>query len=158
MHSCLLSRPQSPWWEIALWVYSYLVVLLGPSLKPCRVGIRIESDVYLKILLCGQRCRLLQECGFWEPHAVPWLHRATPFVRAKDCFWAPERNGPGLPFSLYQVKFILTQENRIREASLLLPNTDPFRNNIWIAHFFVLGHQELVLFIQSPSHTQLNHY
>lgn len=59
MHSCLLARSQSPWWEIALWVYSYLVVLLGPALKPRRVGIWIGSDVYLRILLCGQRCRLL---------------------------------------------------------------------------------------------------
>lgn len=38
----------------------------------------------------------------------------------------------------HSIKLILTSKNRIGDGSLLLQNINPFRNNFWIAHFFVL--------------------
>lgn len=47
--------------------------------------------------------------------------------------------------SLHDTYFNL--ENRIGDESLLPQNINPFRDDFWIAHFFVLGSQELVLLL-----------
>lgn len=156
----------------------WLVLLSGPPLTPME-GIWIESDIHPwnPPLWLGPSIIV----GMWLLGAQLLSYGSTgllPFVRARDCFLAPEKNQPGQPFSLcwcerlllpwsgagkkghfrkkmsYREREVLSGHlnryslceiyfNLVKhiwggEEHLLTQNITPFRNDFWIAHFFVL--------------------
>lgn len=117
-----------------------LVLLLDPALKSPGWASGLGLMFVLRTLICGQGFGSLQECGFWESHTVPVAPGGHPLLSERGMLLGSREEWAWAAFQPLLSKVYFNLEKQLKEASLLPQNTNPFRNNIWIAHFFVLGH------------------